>query len=140
MMSEFTKTAKRRGVPFARIGMRVKVQDKYGFIFDVNRSANFDIYFDNGMISNCHPNWMMTYFDDDGNVLKNFDNDDTTYEKGKFPLQFEVWTKDFPNDKSVMWAKTLGVAKSMYLSRLDADWLSYIDIRGRKLKWIKIIG
>lgn len=71
-----TRTAKYRGVPFARAGMRVKVENDYGRIVSHNDSANWDILFETGRWKgetlNCHPNWMMTYFDDDGTVLASF--------------------------------------------------------------------
>ena len=70
------RTAKRRGVPFARAGMRVKVGDDFGHIVDNNDSSNFDVLFETGrhkgLTLNCHPNWMMTYFDADGAVLAEF--------------------------------------------------------------------
>lgn len=70
------RTAKYRGVPFARAGMRVKVENDYGRIVSHNDSANWDVLFETGRWAgetlNCHPNWMMTYYDDDGTVLAEF--------------------------------------------------------------------
>ena len=122
-----------RKVPFAKIGMRVKCGDRYGYIFGQNYCANFEIFFDDDGFGNCHPTWKMTYFDDEGNVIKNFGNDDVTFKTGVPPSKYEVWTKDFPDDKSIMWATTLGKAKGEALRRMDADWISYIDMRGRQI-------
>lgn len=69
----FRETAQYRGVPFARIGMRVSVDEKFGYIVGKNSSANFDVLFDGDKIpSNCHPNWMITYYSDDGAVLASY--------------------------------------------------------------------
>jgi len=69
----FLKTAAYRNVPFARIGMRVEVAGHSGFIAGKNSSANFDVYFtdgpDKGQTLNCHPNWKMRYFGEDGKVI-----------------------------------------------------------------------
>jgi hypothetical protein len=71
----FIKTATYRGVPLARIGMRVEVDGEPGVIVGKNSSANFDVLFDGkhkGGALNCHPNWMMKYFDADGKVIYDF--------------------------------------------------------------------
>ncbi|MEJ1390110.1 MAG: hypothetical protein RPU34_04335 [Candidatus Sedimenticola sp. (ex Thyasira tokunagai)] len=71
--SEFLRTAEYRGVPFARIGMRVKVGGDPGMIVGKNSSANFNILFDDGDHPlNCHPNWDIKYLDDDGTVLAEY--------------------------------------------------------------------
>jgi len=135
MSREFEKVAVSRGLPFAKIGMRVKFRDEYGFIYRHNGSANFDIFFDNGIIGNCHPAWKMTYFDEDGKVIENHGNEDTTYMFGVLPSRYEVWVEDSPDERTIIWAKTLGRAKSRFIRDLDAvDWLEYVNIRGRKLK------
>lgn len=70
------RTAEYRAVPFVRANMRVKVGDHFGRIVGHNDSANFDVLFETGphtgLTLNCHPNWMMTYFDDEGAVLAEF--------------------------------------------------------------------
>lgn len=67
----FAHTAKSRGLSFAQIGMRVEVEGNAGVIIGTNDSANFDVLFTSGpragQKGNCHPRWMMTYFDGDGN-------------------------------------------------------------------------
>lgn len=69
----FAKTAQYRGVPFAKIGMRVQVEGRSGVIVGKNSSANFEVLFDDGphkgLTLNCHPNWRMKYFDQDGNEI-----------------------------------------------------------------------
>lgn len=71
------RVGKYRGVPFARAGMRVKVGDDFGWIVGHNDSANWDVMFETGenagLVLNCHPNWMMTYYGDGGEVLATFD-------------------------------------------------------------------
>lgn len=75
--ADLVRTATYRGVPFVRAGMRVKVGDDFGRIVGHNDSANFNVLFETGKWAgqtlNCHPNWMMTYFDDEGTVLASFD-------------------------------------------------------------------
>jgi hypothetical protein len=72
----FRKTATYRGVPFAKIGMRVEVGGDAGQIAGNNSSANFDVLFTagkhKGLTLNCHPNWMFKYFGDNGEVLAEF--------------------------------------------------------------------
>lgn len=80
----FLKTAKYRGVPFARIGMRVEVEGSSGLIVGKNSSANFDVLFTDGKHKggryNCHPNWMFRYFDESGNII-------AEYRDGKAPAE-----------------------------------------------------
>jgi hypothetical protein len=68
--SDFVRTASYRNVPFARCGMKVEVDGRAGVIVGHNSSANFDVLFtdgeNKGLVLNCHPNWMMKYFDEDG--------------------------------------------------------------------------
>ncbi len=75
---EFTRTATYRGVPFAKIGMAVEVGGFKGEIAGKNSSANFDILFSEGphkgLILNCHPNWKIKYFDEQGNLIKEFND------------------------------------------------------------------
>lgn len=56
---DFRRTAERRGVPFARVGMSVRVDGHDGVLVGVNSSANFDVLFSNGPWAgekmNCHP-------------------------------------------------------------------------------------
>ena len=66
------RTAHDRGVSFAEIGMRVEMDGRAGVIIGSNSSANFDILFEDGYVGNCHPNWKMTYFAEDGSVIKIF--------------------------------------------------------------------
>ena len=70
----FRRTAEYRGVPFARVGMAVKVGEWNGRIIGNNASANFDILFDDGphagLTLNCHPNWEMRFFAEDGSEVR----------------------------------------------------------------------
>ena len=70
---EFKRTAEYRGVCFAKIGMRVEVGNKTGVIVGKNSSANFNVLFDGDTHPlNCHPNWMIKYFDESGAVLADY--------------------------------------------------------------------
>lgn len=71
----FIENAKYREIPFARVGMRVQVGNEKGAITGHNSSANLDVLFDEDskypdMTLNCHPNWDIKYFDDDGDIIK----------------------------------------------------------------------
>ncbi len=66
----FRRCMEYRGIPFARIGMRVLVDGKPGAIVGHNDSANLDVLFDGDRhASNCHPGWMVVYLDDGGNPI-----------------------------------------------------------------------
>lgn len=76
----FLETAKYRNVPFARVGMRVRVGDQSGVIIGHNSSANFDVLFDADskypdQRLNCHPNWDISYFSNNGTLIKSFGRD-----------------------------------------------------------------
>lgn len=66
------RTAEYRQVPFVAYGMKVKVRDKFGKIVGHNSSANFNVDFGNGVPMNCHPHYMITYYDENDNVIKEF--------------------------------------------------------------------
>jgi hypothetical protein len=61
----FLEVARRRGVPFARVGMTVTVEGHPGVIVGSNDSLNFDVYFTDGprrgTIGNCHPGWKFEF-------------------------------------------------------------------------------
>lgn len=69
----FRRTAEYRGVPFARVGMRVQAGEWHGVIVGNNDSANFDVLFEDGPFKgqkgNCHPNYQMRYFDRSGQEI-----------------------------------------------------------------------
>lgn len=75
-LADFQRIADYRDVPFAKIGMRVKVGEWPGIIVGKNESANFNILFLDGKFKaqtlNCHPNNCITYFDSKGEVIKQF--------------------------------------------------------------------
>ena len=78
VFDEFLRTATYRGVPFARIGMKVEVGGLKGEIAGKNSDANFDVLFlegpHKGLILSCHPNWKMRYFDSNGELIKEFND------------------------------------------------------------------
>jgi hypothetical protein len=46
---------------------------RYGRISGANDSGNLNITFDGDNYSqNCHPWWMLQYFDSDGNLIKEY--------------------------------------------------------------------
>ena len=63
----FDEVARRRGLPFARVGMKVRVDGNAGVIVGSNDSSNFDVYFTDGphkgTIGNCHPGWQFEFVD-----------------------------------------------------------------------------
>lgn len=69
---QFVETCARRGIPFAKIGMAVKVGKRKGTIIGVNSSANLDVAFANGQTGNCHPTWNITYYNNEGNIICSF--------------------------------------------------------------------
>lgn len=68
----FARFAARRGIPFAQIGMDVKVAGEHGVIMGSNSSANLDVLFDDGQVKNCHPMWNITYCGKNGTVVGAF--------------------------------------------------------------------
>ena len=64
-----------RGLPFVKRGMRVEntYNGKKGKITGGNSSGNIQVKFDGNKYSqNCHPTYMMKYFDEEGNLIKEF--------------------------------------------------------------------
>lgn len=64
-----------RGMPFVKQGMRVfsAHYKRHGRVASSNASGNLNIRFDNETRTvNCHPSWMIDYFDDDGNVVASY--------------------------------------------------------------------
>lgn len=69
-----------RGIDFARIGMRIEMNGRFGIIKGMNGSCNLDVKFDgNKHTSNVHPTYKIKYYGEDGEVIKDFDhnNEDT---------------------------------------------------------------
>lgn len=71
-MDDFRKL---RGMPFVKRGMRVKdiYRNIEGRIAGANSSCNLNVIFDGYNHSeNCHPRWMMQYFDKNGTLIKEY--------------------------------------------------------------------
>lgn len=68
---DFIRTAIYRGVPLATPGMEVELRGEKGYIVGANHTMNFDIAFQRG-VWNCHPNYELVYFADDGSILYDF--------------------------------------------------------------------
>ena len=74
---EFRRNAEYRGVPFAKVGMRVRVGEAMGTIIGHDSSANWRVLFDEdtryqGGTLSCHPRWEITYYGNGGEVLADF--------------------------------------------------------------------
>ena len=64
-----------RGLKFIKRGMKVEntYSKKIGVITGGNSSGNINVKFEGETkASNCHPTWMMKYFDQDGNVIAEY--------------------------------------------------------------------
>src|SRR6185312_14681202 len=59
----FRANAEYRGIPFAKVGMRVRFDDgQEGTIVGHNDSANLDVILDgDNEVLNCHPAWQISY-------------------------------------------------------------------------------
>ena len=69
----------KRGLKFIELGMRCKntYLDKYGTIKGGNSSGNIDVLFDGESdVSNVHPEWAMEYYDEEGNVISEYGNNE----------------------------------------------------------------
>lgn len=61
---------KYRGLPPVKKGTKCTVDGESGIIFGGNSSANFNVKYDSdGRVRNCHPDWKMKIFNDDGSIL-----------------------------------------------------------------------
>jgi len=70
----FKRMKELRGIEFAHIGMNIEVNGRKGTIVGSNSSLNLDVCFDgDSYISNCHPYYMIKYFDINGNLMKEYE-------------------------------------------------------------------
>ncbi|WP_000261172.1 MFS transporter [Bacillus cereus] len=75
----FKKMQNFRNLHFAYMGMRVNVADMWGTIVG-NWKTNLFVLFDGEIEKhNCHPYWEIAYYDDEGNVVRN-------YQKGEYAV------------------------------------------------------
>lgn len=58
-----------RGLPELKKGMPCKVDGRNGKVWGGNCSANLNVKFDDGQVSNCHPYWKMQIFSENGDVI-----------------------------------------------------------------------
>ena len=76
---EFKKMQNFRKLHFAYMGMRVNVAGMWGTIVG-NWKTNLFVLFDGEIEKhNCHPYWEIAYYDDEGNVVRN-------YQKGEYAV------------------------------------------------------
>lgn len=62
-----------RGLPFVKKGMKVEVYGDAGVITGGNSSGNLNVKFEGQKhSSNCHPKSGIKYFDENGNIIKEF--------------------------------------------------------------------
>jgi len=73
-INDFNYMKQRRDIDFAYIGQKVEVDRKPGIIVGAsNMSLNLDVCFDGEhWKSNCHPWWRVKYFDNKGNLIREF--------------------------------------------------------------------
>lgn len=76
---DFQRMCKSRGIAdIAFQGMKVEVAGKMGTIVG-NYGMNLYVVFDGQWIrSNCHPWWETKYFDNDGNVIRDYTKEEQT--------------------------------------------------------------
>ncbi|WP_257205744.1 MFS transporter [Bacillus cereus] len=75
----FKKMQNFRNLHFAYMGMRVNVADMWGTIVG-NWKTNLFVLFDGEIEKhNCHPYWEIAYYDDEGDVVRN-------YQKGEYAV------------------------------------------------------
>ncbi|WP_410982451.1 MFS transporter [Bacillus cereus] len=68
----FKKMQKFRKLDFAYMGMRVQVAGMWGMIVG-NWKTNLFVLFDGEIEKhNCHPYWEIAYYDEEGNVVRDF--------------------------------------------------------------------
>ncbi len=72
-LEKFNNVIERRGIEFAKIGMKISVGGKFGVVIGANSSMNLDVDFSgDGVKSNCHPTWETIYYDRNNDIIKNF--------------------------------------------------------------------
>ncbi|MCH4566068.1 MFS transporter [Bacillus sp. ES1-5] len=75
----FKKMQNFRNLHFVYMGMRVNVAGMWGTIVG-NWKTNLFVLFDGEIEKhNCHPYWEIAYYDDEGNVVRN-------YQKGEYAV------------------------------------------------------
>jgi len=69
----FNRMKEHRDIEFAHLGMKVEVNGKPGVIVGSNRSLNLDVCLEGEhWRSNCHPWWRVKYFDNKGDLIKEY--------------------------------------------------------------------
>lgn len=69
---DFERMCKDRNIPFAYQGMKVEVDGKEGYLVG-NYGMNLLVWFPSyTTASNCHPWWETRYFDDHGNIIRDY--------------------------------------------------------------------
>lgn len=72
-IERFQHMKESRDIEFAHLGMKVEVDGKPGIIVGSNSSLNLDVCFDGEhWESNCHPWYRVKYFDNKGNIIREF--------------------------------------------------------------------
>lgn len=69
---EYLKTSPTRNMPWIRKGMRCNMDGRDGTV-TVGDGGYVRVRFDGEKHSHpCHPHWMMTYYREDGSILKDY--------------------------------------------------------------------
>lgn len=72
-VDQFNSVKSYRGIEFAYMGMKVRLNDKVGFICGANSSCNLQVCFEgNYHTSNCHPYYKLVYINKRGMIIKDF--------------------------------------------------------------------
>ncbi len=68
------KTKKQYGLPFIKVGMKVRdlFKGQDGKIIDGHRSGGLIIKTEDGAVGDYHPTWKMRYYNDDGSIAAEF--------------------------------------------------------------------
>ncbi len=73
----FNATLKNRNINFVFLGMKIDLTGQgVGYIVGCNSSSNLDVYFpEKDATYNCHPYHELTYYDDNGEIVKCYKED-----------------------------------------------------------------
>lgn len=69
---EYLKTSPYRDMPWIKRGMRCNMDGKNGVV-TAGAGGSIHVRFDGDNWSHvCHPHWQMTYYNEDGTILKDY--------------------------------------------------------------------
>jgi hypothetical protein len=69
---EYLKTSPTRNMPWIRRGLRCNMDGRWGVV-TAGSGGGIRVRFDGEKHSKpCHPHWQMTYYDQNGNIIKDY--------------------------------------------------------------------